>query len=61
LGEWVALFASADGNYTHAARQLPSGKWTSKLGTWEDIEHDSVEAVGGGAYGELVARLFRPV
>jgi hypothetical protein len=29
--EKVAIFATAD-EYTHAARQLPSGTWTSKLG-----------------------------
>ena len=25
--------------YTHAARQLANGKWTSKFGKAEDIEH----------------------
>ncbi len=40
--------------YTHAARQLPNGKWTSKLGKSEDIEHDSPEDVAGGVYGEVV-------
>lgn len=29
--EKVALFADAEGFPTHAARQLPSGRWTSKL------------------------------
>lgn len=24
---------------THAARQLPNGRWTSKLGALEDVEH----------------------
>src|SRR5947209_13616660 len=36
----VALFASAAGFPTHAARQLPSGRWTSKLGQLERIEHE---------------------
>lgn len=37
---------------THAARQLDSGIWTSKLGGWEDIEHLTLECLGGkGAYG----------
>src|SRR5437016_6126236 len=36
--EKVALFALA-GAPKHAARQLPNGRWTSKLGEWEDIEH----------------------
>ena len=54
--EKIALFAVG----THAARQLPNGRWTSKLGRREDIEHD-LHAIGGTAYG-AVARLFkRPV
>ena len=40
--------------YTHAARQLPNGKWSSKLGKAEDIEHDSPDDVAGGVYGEVV-------
>jgi hypothetical protein len=46
--------------YTHAARQLPSGKWTSKLGELEDIEHDSPDDVAGGLYGAVVQFLKRP-
>jgi hypothetical protein len=34
---------------THAARQLPSGRWTSKLVLREDIEHD-LHALSGEAY-----------
>ncbi len=45
--------------YTHAARQLPNGKWTSKLGKWEDIEHDSPEDVAGGVYGEVLQFMKR--
>lgn len=46
----VAIFI-ANNKPTHAARQLPSGKWTSKLGRLEDIEHTSVEDVNGPLYG----------
>jgi hypothetical protein len=35
--EKVALYGSSL-YYTHAARQLPNGKWTSKLGRDVDIE-----------------------
>ncbi len=35
----IALFAKDD-RVTHAARQLPNGCWTSKLGSDVDIEHD---------------------
>ncbi len=58
--EKVALY-SCGGEYTHAARQLESGKWTSKLGAHLDIEHDSPDDVGGGVYGEVFAFLKRPI
>ena len=44
---------------THAARQMPSGRWTSKLGFREDIEHD-LHAVSGDLYGTVVLLLKRP-
>src|SRR6266849_9819404 len=37
--EKIAIFALA-GAPKHAARQLPSGSWTSKIGFLEDIEHE---------------------
>lgn len=37
--EKVVIYLSAENEPTHAARQLPTGAWTSKLGEWEDIEH----------------------
>ena len=57
--EKVALYGSFF-FYTHAARQLPNGKWTSKLGKAEDIEHDSPEDVAGDVYGEIVQFMKRP-
>ncbi len=47
--------------YTHAARQLPNGKWTSKLGKTEDVEHDTADDVAGGVYGEVVEFMKRPL
>jgi hypothetical protein len=55
--ERVALFARG-GVPTHAARQLPNGRWTSKLGFREDIEHD-LHAVSGEIYGTVVKLLKR--
>lgn len=46
--------------YTHSARQLPDGKWTSKLGKAEDIDHDTPDDVAGGLYGEVVEFMKRP-
>jgi hypothetical protein len=57
----IALYAKADGEPSHVARQLPNGKWTSKLGDWEDIEHllDGIE--GDGMYGQVIRILKRAV
>jgi hypothetical protein len=57
--EKVALFAQSL-FYTHAARQLPNGKWTSKLGNAEDIEHDTPHDVAGGIYGNVIGIMKRP-
>ena len=57
--ERFALFAKA-GVPTHASRQLPSGRWTSKLGFREDIEHD-LNAVSGDVYGTIALLLRRSI
>jgi hypothetical protein len=44
---------------THAARQLPDGTWTSKLGPCEDVNHATVSDVNGPAYGVAVRFLKR--
>ena len=44
----------------HAARQLPSGRWTSKLGDWEDIEHHELRDVESPDYGRVVHVMRRP-
>lgn len=46
---------------THAARQLPNGKWTSKLGKAEDITHDNLGDVDGPAYGYAAKFMKRPI
>jgi hypothetical protein len=58
--EKVALYGGGT-LYTHAARQLPNGKWTSKLGGAEDIEHDTPEDVAGGLYAEVMQIMKRAV
>jgi hypothetical protein len=56
--EKLALFVKV-GVPTHAARQLPSGRWTSKLGRAEDIEHD-LRDIEGDIYGTVAVILRRP-
>jgi len=51
--EKVALYADDQGNWTHAARQLPDGWWTSKLGPDEDILHRTPQALVGELYGQV--------
>ena len=50
--EKVALYAK-EGDWTHAARQLANGRWTSKLGMYEDIEHAGPEDMCGDLYGGI--------
>jgi hypothetical protein len=57
--EKIALFALA-GVPKHAARQLPTGRWVSKLGAREDIEH-ALHDLTGMAYGAVVLLMKRPV
>ena len=56
--EKVALFALL-GAPKHAARQLPNGRWTSKFGGREDIEH-ALHDLTGMVYGSVVLVLKRP-
>lgn len=53
--EKVAVFEVA-----HAARQLPDGRWASKLGVSEDIEHNDLGSIEGGCYGRVISVMRRP-
>ena len=57
----VALYAK-NGDWTHAALQLPDGAWSSKLGPDEDIRHPTPEALAGDSYGQIhcLMRRLRP-
>lgn len=46
----VCIFTDKDEKPTHAAKQLPTGEWSSKLGKSYDVQH-SIEAMEGGKYG----------
>jgi hypothetical protein len=58
--EKIALYATPDGEPTHAARQLLNGKWTSKLGRWQDIEHE-LDGLVGELYGTVRRILKRTI
>ena len=46
----VAIYVNEEGP-RHAALQLATGQWTSKLGSLQDIEHDTLEVLEGEFYG----------
>ena len=56
--ERVAVFCDEAGRPTHAARQMPDGRWTSKLGELVDIEHE-LSALAGAQYGTVALVLRR--
>ncbi len=58
--EKVAIYAHANRLPTHAAKQLPSGLWSSKIGRGEDIEHNTLESLAGRLYGDVAQILKRP-
>ena len=58
--EKVALYVDNNGKPTHAARQLQNGRWTSKLGKAQDIEHE-LDGLTGAMYGVVAQVLKRPI
>ena len=56
----VVIYASSVGVPTHAARQLADGRWASKLGRFEDIEHQRPEDLEGPNYGVINRYMRRP-
>lgn len=57
--EKIALFVDKEGPQ-HAARQLPSGRWSSKIGELEDIEH-TLRDLEGAEYGMVAVIMSRPI
>ena len=58
--EKIAIYTKPAGTPAHAARQLPSGSWTSKLGDEQDIEHE-LEGVECIRYGSVKQFMRRPL
>jgi hypothetical protein len=58
--EKIAIYQQG-GMLTHAARQLPSGKWTSKLGQLQDIQHNTAELLEGSGYGKVESYMRKRV
>lgn len=56
--EKVAIY-SRDNRFKHAARQLPYGRWASKLGEEQDIEHELAEHLLSRSYGDTILFMRR--
>lgn len=56
----VAIYADEEDIPQHAARQLADGRWVSKLGDLEDIEHTTLDALEEGVVGRVRLYLQRP-
>ena len=59
--EKLAIFANGNMMPTHIARQIATGSWVSKLGTWLDIEHTNCQGLTGDEYGEVAMYMRRAV
>lgn len=60
--EKIAIYVNPDTNgVTHAAKQIKSGKWTSKLGPYKDIEHSTLDSLAGGDFGIVATIMKRKV
>ncbi len=57
--EKICIFSNR-GNFSHVSRQLADGRWASKMGNYEDIEHSAVTDVGGVGYGNPEFYMKRP-
>lgn len=47
----IAIYTDQQQNFLHVARSLPNKRWTSKIGDWEDIEHNTLDVLSGEFYG----------
>ena len=59
--EKIAIYTDRRGLPQHAARQLENGRWTSKLGEAEDIEHDTLQVFDDSIYGTPARYMRRPL
>jgi hypothetical protein len=57
--EKIAIYTDGP-EYTHAARQVQSGKWTSKMEAGALIQHDTPQDLEGPAYGKATKYMQRP-
>jgi hypothetical protein len=57
--EKIVIYENSGGGCNHVARQLPDGRWTSKMGTDEDIAHTTPECLKNTSYGNPIHFMSR--
>lgn len=57
--EKVAIYGRNLLCWQHAARQLPNGNWTSKMGNSVDFEHYNLECLEGESFGTVLKYMRR--
>jgi len=50
--EKIAIYVTGEGFPEHVARQVSSGKWSSKMGRGCDMEHSTLEDIEGEIVGK---------
>ena len=56
----IAIYCNNTQNPTHAARQLETGLWTSKLGPYVDVSH-TLYSLSNGSYGNVIVFMKRKI
>ncbi len=60
--EKIAIYINPDTEgATHAAKQTKSGTWTSKLGPYKDIEHNTLDSLTGRDFGIVAIIMKRKI
>ena len=57
----IVIYGDDAEQFSHVARQLDGGKWSSKLGEESDVKHVSPEVLSGAAYGKPILYMRRPI
>lgn len=57
----IVLYGDDSNTFSHVAKQLPGGKWSSKLGELSDVKHASPDVLISPRYGRPVMFMRRPI
>jgi hypothetical protein len=55
----IAFYVDDSGKPTHGARQNETGTWLSKLGSWPDIIHATLDGLYSSIYGPRVGLIMK--